>query len=60
MIVTGISEYFLKTGINQANKALYLSLILNPRIKKNGLEAISLIQGQIININNRLYIDFQV
>ena len=56
--ITKLRKYFLKTNINQDNKALYLSLILNPRIKKNSLEAISLTQGQIINIYNRLYIDF--
>ena len=41
------------------NKALYLALILDPRIKKEGLEILGLTQGQAIDIYNKLYLDFQ-
>ena len=58
--ITKLQKYFPKTGINQSNKALYLSLILDPRIKKDGLEAIGLTYGQTIDIYNRLVTDYNI
>ena len=56
--IAKLQKYFPKTGISKTNKALYLSLILDPRIKREGLTTIGLIDGQASNIYNRLYTDF--
>ncbi|KAH7309951.1 hypothetical protein BKA65DRAFT_485174 [Rhexocercosporidium sp. MPI-PUGE-AT-0058] len=52
--IAKLRKYYLKQGINLNNKALYLSLILDPRIKKDGLKLISLSRSQSIDIYNRL------
>jgi hypothetical protein len=58
--IAKLRKYFPKQGISQNNKALYLALILDPRIKREGLEAIGLTRGESIDMYNRLYTDFQV
>jgi hypothetical protein len=47
-------------SINNKSKALYLPLILDPRIKREGLASIGLSNGQASDIYNKLYFDYQV
>ncbi len=42
------------------DSVLTLSLILDPRIKKDSLEAIGLSQGQVTDIYNRLVTDYNM
>ncbi|KAH7310351.1 hypothetical protein BKA65DRAFT_485028 [Rhexocercosporidium sp. MPI-PUGE-AT-0058] len=50
-----LRKYYPKTGnINENNKSLYLALILDPRIKQEGLEVIGLSRNQAFEIYNRL------
>ena len=57
--MTKLRKYYPKQGnLNNKSKALYLALILNPRIKKEGLSNISLFFNIIKNIYNRLYINY--
>ncbi|KAH7317580.1 hypothetical protein BKA65DRAFT_483062 [Rhexocercosporidium sp. MPI-PUGE-AT-0058] len=50
-----LRKYYPKTGnINENNKSLYLALILDPRIKQEGLEVISLSRNQAFEIYNKL------
>ena len=58
--IAKLRKYFPKQGISSNNKALYLSLLLDPRIKREGLEAIGLTRGQATDIYNRLYEEYQV
>ena len=46
--------------MSNKSKALYLALILDPRIKREGLDNIKLSSGLTIDIYNRLYTDYQV
>ncbi|CZT10958.1 uncharacterized protein RAG0_15273 [Rhynchosporium agropyri] len=43
--IAKLRKYYPKQGINLNNRALYLSLILDPRIKRDGLELIGLTRG---------------
>jgi len=45
---------------NNKSKAFYLALILNPRIKKDGLTNIGLSTGIISDIYNRLKTDYNI
>jgi len=57
--IAKLRKYYPKTrALNNKSKALYLALILDPRIKKEGLIGISLSSGIIINIYNRLYTNY--
>jgi hypothetical protein len=56
-----LRKYYPKQGnLNNKSKALYLALILDPRIKREGLKNIGLTSGLITDIYNRLYTDYQV
>jgi hypothetical protein len=56
-----LRKYYPKTGVlDNKNKALYLSLILDPRIKREGLTSIGLSSGIEADIYNRLQIDYNV
>jgi len=56
-----LRKYYLKTSLlNNKSKALYLALILDPRIKRDGLIGISLTSGIASNIYNRLETDYNV
>ncbi len=57
--IAKLRKYFPKQGISTNNKALYLALLLDPRIKRDGLETIGLTRGQVTDIYNRLYEDYQ-
>ena len=59
-IIPNFSFYVtsFNTSINNKNKALFLSLILDPRIKQEGLEAIGLSRAQVFDIYQRLEVDF--
>jgi hypothetical protein len=46
--------------LSNRSKALYLALILDPRIKREGLSNIRLGSGLESDIYNRLYTDYQV
>ena len=46
--------------LNNKSKALYLALILNPRIKQEGLASIGLSSGMSSDIYNRLKTDYNV
>jgi hypothetical protein len=57
--ITKLRKYYPKTNIlNNTNKVLYLVLILDPRIKKEGLTGIGLISGISSDIYNRLKTDY--
>ena len=46
--------------MDNKSKALYLALILDPRIKRAGLAGIELAPGIVSNIYNRLETDYNV
>jgi hypothetical protein len=57
--IAKLRKYYPKTGaLNNKSKALYLALILDPRIKKEGLIGIGLTSGMATDIYNRLYTDY--
>ena len=61
MGIAKLRKYYPKTGIlDNKSKALYLALILNPRIKQEGLSSISLSSGMSSDIYNRLKTDYNV
>ncbi|PVH69969.1 hypothetical protein DL98DRAFT_541215, partial [Cadophora sp. DSE1049] len=50
-----LRKYYPKTGnTSEKNKSLYLALILDPRIKQEGLEVIGLSRNQAFDIYHRL------
>jgi hypothetical protein len=56
-----LRKYYLKTrALNNKYKVLYLSLILDPRIKSEGLSLISLTSGLSINIKNKLKEEYKL
>jgi hypothetical protein len=60
-ILAKLRKYYPKTSIlNNKSKALYLALILDPRIKKDSLIGISLTSGIASDIYNRLETDYNV
>ena len=46
--------------MDNKSKALYLALILDPRIKRAGLAGIGLAPGMVSDIYNRLETDYNV
>lgn len=52
--IAKLRKYYPKTGIDNKNKALYLALILDPRIKEGGLSQLGLSNGTIIDIKTKL------
>jgi hypothetical protein len=59
--IAKLRKYYLKLSVlNNKNKALYLALTLNPRIKRKGLATIGLSSGIETDIYNRLRIDYNV
>ena len=57
--IAKLKKYYLKQGnLNNKSKALYLALILDPRIKREGLSNIGLSSGLVNNIYNRLYTNY--
>jgi hypothetical protein len=59
--IAKLRKYYPKTGVLvNRSKALYLALILDPRIKREGLKAIGLSSGLISDIYDRLYMDYQM
>jgi hypothetical protein len=44
--------------INEKNKSIYIALLLDPRIKRDGLESIGIPRTQAIDIYNKLKIDY--
>ena len=56
-----LRKYYPKTrSINNKSKAFYLALILDPRIKKEGLSNIGLSTGITSDIESRLKTDYNV
>ena len=54
-----LRKYYPKTGVlENKSKALYLALILDPRIKREGLTGIGLASGIESDIYNRLKTDY--
>jgi hypothetical protein len=54
-----LRKYYPKTGaLNKRIKALYLSLIFDPRIKIDGLIAIGLTPALVIDIRNILEVEY--
>ncbi|PVH68799.1 hypothetical protein DL98DRAFT_542123 [Cadophora sp. DSE1049] len=54
-----LRKYYSKTGVlDNKSKSFYLSIIFNPRIKEEGLKAISISTGFILDIIARLRTDF--
>jgi hypothetical protein len=59
--ITKLRKYYPKTSVlENRNKALYLALILDPRIKREGLINIGLTSGLKSDIYNRLKTDYNV
>jgi hypothetical protein len=59
--IAKLRKYYPKTGaLNNRHKALYLSLILNPRIKSEGLSLIGLTSGLSIDIKNKLEEEYKL
>jgi hypothetical protein len=59
--IAKLRKYYPKTGaLNNRHKALYLSLILDPRIKSEGLSLISLTSGLSIDIKNKLKEEYKL
>ena len=56
--IAKLRKYFPKNSILNESKALYLSLILDPRIRREGLEAIGLTNSQASEIYNRLLTNY--
>jgi hypothetical protein len=57
--IAKLRKYYLKTSVlENKSKALYLALILDPRIKREGLTRIGLTSGIESDIYNRLKTDY--
>ncbi|TVY31259.1 hypothetical protein LOCC1_G008680 [Lachnellula occidentalis] len=57
--IAKLRKYYPKYGIiNDSNKAIYLALILDPRIKKAGLEGIRFTSGVSLDIETLLKADY--
>ena len=59
--IAKLRKYYPKLGnLNNKNKALYLALILDPRIKEEGLDNIGLSSGIKSDIHTKLLKDYQM
>ena len=60
-MIAKLRKYYPKIGgLNNKSKALYLSLILNPQIKKEGLAGIGSSSSIISNIINQFTLDYSI
>jgi hypothetical protein len=50
--------YPRNAGINKKNKAIYMVLLLDPRIKQEGLEGIGISHRQAVDTYNKLYEEY--
>ena len=58
--ITKLRSYIPNKGnVQESNKFLYIALILDPRIRRNKLQAAGLSKGQEANTYNKLYTDYQ-
>jgi hypothetical protein len=59
--IAKLRKYYPKTGaLNNRHKALYLSLILDPWIKSEGLSLIGLTSGLSADIKNKLEEEYKL
>jgi hypothetical protein len=59
--ITKLRKYYPKISVlDNRSKALYLALIINPRIKQEGLTSINLSSGISSDIYNRLKTNYNV
>ncbi len=52
-----LKKYYPKNNLADKTKALYLSLILDPRVKEDGLE-IYLEHEEVVDLKNKLLIEY--
>ncbi|CZT13621.1 uncharacterized protein RCO7_11027 [Rhynchosporium graminicola] len=56
--IAKLQKYYPKTGITEANKALYISLVFDPRIKLDGLSLLGLSNRIISDIKRKIQAEY--
>jgi hypothetical protein len=56
-----LRKYYPKNaGLNKNNKAIYIVLLLDLRVKRDGLESTGINHRQAMDIYNKFYIEYQM